>query len=60
MDKGAVEYGEKSWSKDPIALIGEVQEELADVAGWAGILWCRLQRMKVALSEIRDEAQPKP
>lgn len=61
MKKGAAEYGDKSWSRDPIALLSEIQEELADVAGWAGILWGRMQRMKDALNVIqaKDKAKPK-
>ena len=55
MEKGADEYGERSWSKDPVELCGEVMEELADVAGWAGIMWCRLERLRTALVEIRGK-----
>ena len=57
MDKGAAEYGDRSWDADPVRLIAELQEEAADIAGWASILWSRLARMKLALEAIRLEAE---
>jgi DNA-binding IclR family transcriptional regulator len=53
MAKGAVEYGEKSWSRDPIELITEIMEELADQSGWAGIAWTRLEGLRGVLLEVR-------
>ena len=46
LDKGAAEYGEKSFSREPSALLTEIQEELADVCGWAFILWARVQKLE--------------
>lgn len=54
MDKGKGEYENKSWNAEPIKLLDEVMEELVDAAGWAGILWCRLYRMRRALAEQKS------
>lgn len=55
MISGHQEYGGRSYSAHPIELIGELQQELLDVASWASILWDRLQRMKHAASGAIDE-----
>lgn len=47
---GATEYSDRSFDLPPEALMQEVQEELADVAGWAFILWARCERMRRALA----------
>lgn len=52
---GANVYGDISFSRDPMQLIGEVEQELLDVAGWSWILYHRLQKLKAALREIKTE-----
>jgi hypothetical protein len=47
---GAEEYGQVSFSKDPVTLVREVQEELMDVTNWAFILWTRLTAIKEAIA----------
>jgi NTP pyrophosphatase (non-canonical NTP hydrolase) len=42
-------YGDASFARDPADLAGEIEEELADVAGWAFILWTRVRRLKERL-----------
>lgn len=34
MDKGAVEYGDKSWARPKAEIIMEMLEEAADFGGW--------------------------
>jgi hypothetical protein len=46
LDAGRVEYGDRSFSRDPDALLKEIEEELLDVVGWASILFARLQRIR--------------
>lgn len=46
MKKGFKEYGDKSFSRPPLELIEELQQEAIDMAGWGLILWCRLDDMK--------------
>ena len=48
-ERGAQEYGDKSFDKEPHALVSELQQELLDICGWGWILWRRLERMRDAL-----------
>ncbi len=49
---GAREYGDRSFSRSPVKLIGEIRQELRDVAGWAFVLDCRLQRIADVLDDL--------
>lgn len=44
--QGQKEYGDKSFSREPLELLDEMQQELEDVAGWGIILWIRLEKMR--------------
>jgi hypothetical protein len=46
LDAGHLEYGDASFERLPSALLEEISEEMADVVGWAFMLWVRLQRLK--------------
>lgn len=50
LEAGAREYGDKSFSRSPSALIDEIKQELLDVCGWGFILWDRLDRAEHALA----------
>jgi hypothetical protein len=39
---------------DPAELVGELQQEALDLAGWGNILPCRLEAMREALAEPGD------
>ena len=54
MDQGLVEYGDKSFSADPATLVGEVQQELEDVANWSFILWTRVKALQAALDQLKE------
>lgn len=49
--KGEIEYGNRSFDKSPIEIIGEIEEECLDLAVWGFILWIRLQREKDVLNK---------
>lgn len=49
MERSELTFGDKSYSREPLALLDEIQQELEDVAGWASILWARLDDVKRAL-----------
>lgn len=53
LDQGAKDYGEKSFSRSLPELLGELEQELLDQAGWAYVSWCKIQRMKAALVEAQ-------
>jgi len=54
MEKGFKEYGDSSFSRPPIELINELQEEAIDLAGWGMILWCRLEDLKPKCEELNN------
>jgi hypothetical protein len=45
-------YGDESFSRPVDELIGEIEEEMLDLAGWGFILWTRLQRVKSRLAPV--------
>lgn len=50
LERGVRDYGDKSFSRAPASLIGEIKQELLDVCGWGFILWDRLDRAEHALA----------
>ena len=54
---GHREYGDRSFSAEPLQLIREVQEELEDVCGWSFVLWHRLEAAKRALQGVQLPAR---
>jgi hypothetical protein len=56
LDAGRLTYGDRSFSKAPGALLGELQDEALDLAGWGFVLWCRLRNMREALETIEGRA----
>lgn len=52
MEAGHREYGDKSFSRDPLELLGEVEEELMDISGWSLILYTRLKEIKKQLKKL--------
>ena len=54
LDKGAREYGDVSFSKDPATLLDEIQAEILDISGWSFVLYRRIEAMKEALGCPRN------
>jgi len=48
LEKGAREYGAKSFTMQPGELLEELQQEALDLAGWGFVLWKRLELLKAA------------
>lgn len=46
LDAGRREYGPQSFTRSPVELRGEIEEELLDVAGWAFVLWARMRKLR--------------
>jgi hypothetical protein len=46
LERGAVEYGDASFSADLPTLLSELEQEAEDLAGWSFILWSRLRRLR--------------
>ncbi|HEX7422875.1 MAG TPA: hypothetical protein VF311_03160 [Terriglobales bacterium] len=49
LDKGAVTFGNRSFTLPPGELAGEVEQELLDVCAWSFILWCRVRALRERL-----------
>ena len=56
LEQGRVEYGDRSYSKDGVALIDEIIEELADVCGWSVILFGRLQVLREKIADLEGKS----
>lgn len=46
LDAGRREYGPASFTRSPLEVRKEIEEELLDVAGWAFVLWVRIHRLE--------------
>ncbi len=58
LEKGRREYGEASFSRPPAELVGELEQEALDLAGWGFVLWCRLRALSEAT--LAAEAHERP
>lgn len=52
LDAGRKNYGDVSFTMTPERLVGEIREELLDVAGWGFVLWTRLNEIEERLSRL--------
>ncbi|MEO7032738.1 MAG: hypothetical protein ABI548_02820 [Polyangiaceae bacterium] len=48
LEAGRAAYGDRSFARPPVELVGELQQEALDLAGWGFVLWCRLEAMRGA------------
>ena len=53
---GAKTYGNSSFERPLVAIIGEIQEEALDIVGWGFIAWVRLERLRDRVARL--EGQP--
>ena len=51
---GAREYGDASFHKPIDVLAVEIEQEMYDVMGWGFILWCRLRKIRQAMSRLEE------
>ena len=56
LEKGRIEYQDRSFTSEPAELLAELQQEALDLAGWGFVLWHRLEAMSRAL----DTADHRP
>ena len=50
LEAGRATYGDKSFSRPPAELLGELQQEALDLAGWGFVLWARIEAMRSLLT----------
>ena len=51
LKEGEIQYDDKSFARPLRYAIAEIQEELADVAGWAFIGWTKLERLRKRMED---------
>jgi hypothetical protein len=56
LEAGRSAYADRSFWSDPSELLGELQQEALDLAGWGFVLFARLERMQRELTADRDRA----
>lgn len=54
LDRGRLHYGDRSFSSSPGELLDELSQEALDLAGWAFILFRRIEAMRLAIAEPGD------
>lgn len=52
LEAGAEAYEDRSFSKDPVELVRELQQEALDLAGWGFVLWSRLRALESAAASV--------
>lgn len=57
---GAATYGDVSFMRPLPTLVDEVMEELEDTAGWALILWTRLEQLRGRVEVLDQGAADEP
>lgn len=50
VERGALDYGDRSFELPPDRLFEELEAELLDICGWGFVLWVRLQKMREAMA----------
>lgn len=51
---GEKQYGNSSFKRPLVEVIGEVEQELLDVSGWSLIAWTRLRRLRERIARIEQ------
>jgi len=51
---GRATYGDRSFSREPDALLVELQQEALDLAGWGFVLFARIERAREALATVES------
>ena len=46
LELGRVAYGDRSFDRPEDELLGELQQEALDLAGWGWVLWTRIERLR--------------
>lgn len=52
MEKGFHEYGDKTFSRNILELLNEIQDELLDTCGWSNALWVKIEKLKEYLKKM--------
>jgi hypothetical protein len=58
LDRGRQDFGDRSLERPCAELVDEIREELCDVAGWAAVMWARLERLRAAAERLDPPRLP--
>ena len=51
---GAEQYGNSSFERPLMDVIGEIEQELLDTSGWSLVVWTRLQRLRERVVKLEQ------
>ncbi len=60
LEAGREAYGDRSFHAEPDVLLGELQQEALDLAGWGFVLFERIERAREALRSAHDSGAGSP
>lgn len=52
LEAGRAAYGDRSFERPTSELVGELQQEALDLAGWGFVLWARLEALKARAAKV--------
>ena len=55
LDAGRAAYGDRSFALPPSVLVGELEAEALDLAGWGFVLWSRLRALHGAAEALERQ-----
>jgi hypothetical protein len=55
LEAGREAYGDRSFALPPSVLVGELEAEALDLAGWGFVLWCRLRALHEAAERLERQ-----
>jgi len=55
LEAGRTAYGDQSFAREPAELLGELQQEALDLAGWGFVLFQRLEAARIAATPAAAE-----
>jgi hypothetical protein len=56
LEAGRAAYGDRSFDRPTAELLGELQQEALDLAGWGFVLFERLRRLEAAAKRVDEDA----
>jgi hypothetical protein len=56
LEAGREAYGDRSFDRPTAELLGELQQEALDLAGWGFVLFERLRRLEAAAKRADEDA----
>ena len=55
LEHGAREYGDESFKKQGVELVGMIEEEVLDIVGWAFVMWVAVRQFAERMRKYETE-----